>query len=60
MEAWGVRGNIGDRDALEYKGHQFGLIEGMFTPGAWSSWDVYCYDYATVKADKLPYLKSQR
>ena len=53
VEAWGVRGNIGDRDALEYKGHLFGLIEGMFKPGDWASWDVYCYDYSTGKADKL-------
>jgi hypothetical protein len=51
--AWGVQGNIGDRDALYYKGFQLGLNEGQLTHGDFGSWRVFCYDYQTHNADEL-------
>jgi len=53
VAAFGVAGNIGDRDALNYRGYNFELIEGDMVAGNWADWDVYCYDFQTGNADKL-------
>lgn len=50
---WGVKGNIGDRDATVYKGYNFGVIEGQGTKGDFGSWRTYLYDYQTGNADTL-------
>jgi hypothetical protein len=48
---WGVAGNIGDRDALNFFGFNFGLIEGQFVKGDFGSWRTFLYDYQTGNAD---------
>jgi len=53
IEAWGVKGNIGDRDSVTFKGQELTLIEGMQILGNWATWGIYCYDPATGKADRL-------
>ncbi|HEU4553460.1 MAG TPA: hypothetical protein VFS25_11520 [Chitinophaga sp.] len=50
---WGVKGNIGDRDAAVYKGYNFGVIEGQGTKGDFGTWRTYLYDYQTGNADQL-------
>ena len=44
---WGVKGNIGDRDAFEFEGYNFGLFEGQFIKGDFGSWRSFIYDYQT-------------
>lgn len=53
VKYWGVAGNIGERDALDYRGYNFELIEGDAVAGNWADWDIYCYDFQTGNADKL-------
>jgi hypothetical protein len=53
VKYWGVAGNIGERDALDYRGYNFELIEGDSVAGNWADWDLYCYDFQTGNADKL-------
>lgn len=48
---YGVKGNIGDRDSLVFRGHQYGLIEGQYVNGDFGSWRTFLYDYRTGKAD---------
>jgi hypothetical protein len=50
---WGVRGNIGDRDAVRFRGFEYGLIEGQYTPGDFSSWRTFVHDYQTANAEPL-------
>ncbi|HVI47856.1 MAG TPA: hypothetical protein VM802_23505 [Chitinophaga sp.] len=50
---WGVKGNIGDRDATWFNSYQFGLIEGQGIKGDFGSWRTYLYDYQTGNADTL-------
>lgn len=50
---WGVKGNIGDRDATVYKGYNFGVIEGQGTKGDFGTWRTYLYDYQTGNADTM-------
>lgn len=50
---FGIQGNIGARDAMNYRGYAFGLVEGQFTSGDWGSWRIFCYDYQTGNADEL-------
>lgn len=50
---WGVKGNVGDRDATVFKGYSFGLIEGQGIKGDFGSWRTYLYDYQTGNADTL-------
>ncbi|MFJ3220081.1 hypothetical protein ACIPLC_29705 [Kitasatospora sp. NPDC086801] len=49
---WNVRGNIGDRDSLSFKGFPFGLIEGQYEKGKFESWRTFIYDYTTGNADR--------
>lgn len=52
--AYGVHGNIGDRDGyLSFQNFNFGLIEGQGTKGDFGTWRCYLYDYQTGNADKL-------
>jgi hypothetical protein len=51
MLYWGVKGNIGDRDAAQFEGYQFGLFEGQYTKNDFGSWRVFVYDYQTGNAD---------
>ncbi|MDH6128528.1 hypothetical protein [Kitasatospora sp. GP82] len=51
MLYWGVRGNIGDRDAISYKGFPYGVVEGQYTKSDFRSWRVFLYDYTTLNAD---------
>ncbi|PSL46553.1 hypothetical protein CLV51_103534 [Chitinophaga niastensis] len=50
---WGVKGNIGDRDATTFKGYNFGVIEGQGIKGDFGSWRTYLYDYQTGNADTM-------
>lgn len=51
---WGTQGNIGDRDGmLQYKGYNFGLMEGQYTKNDFGSWRSFIYDYQTGNADPL-------
>jgi hypothetical protein len=50
---WGVEGNIGDRDAVLFKGYLFGLIEGQFVPDKWETWRSFLYDFQTDNAEPL-------
>ncbi|MFI6350155.1 hypothetical protein [Streptomyces sp. NPDC050560] len=51
MLYWGVQGNIGDRDAVTFRGYTYGLFEGQYTKGDFGSWRTFVYDYATGNAD---------
>lgn len=53
MLYWGVKGNIGDRDAFEFEGYKFGLFEGQFIKGDFGSWRSFIYDYQTGNAEQL-------
>ncbi|MCW5943584.1 MAG: hypothetical protein KIS66_15235 [Fimbriimonadaceae bacterium] len=50
VEAFGVAGNIGDRDALNDQGRSSLLIEGMKVKDDWSSWGLYLVDRRTNEA----------
>jgi hypothetical protein len=49
---WGVRGNIGDRDKVHYKGYDFDVMEGQHTKGDFGTWRTFVYDHATGNADR--------
>jgi hypothetical protein len=54
VKYFGVNGNIGERDAVNYRGYNFELIEGNpQNPVNWSDWGIYCYDFQTGNADQL-------
>ncbi|GHJ39383.1 hypothetical protein [Streptomyces sp. TS71-3] len=48
---WGVKGNIGDRDALTFRGFPYGMFEGQYVKGDFGSWRTFVYDYSTGNAD---------
>ena len=50
---WKVGGNIGDRDALNYKGYTYGVMEGQYTKNDFGSWRAFIYDYQTGNAEPL-------
>jgi len=50
---YGLKGNIGDRDACEFEGYKFGVIEGQGVKGDFGSWKSYIYDYQTGNAEPL-------
>ncbi|MFC8723016.1 sialidase family protein [Kitasatospora sp. NPDC057198] len=50
---WGVRGNIGDRDAVQFRGFPYALIEGQYTKNDFGSWRTFLYDYQTGNADPV-------
>jgi hypothetical protein len=52
MLYWGVKGNIGDRDGYaNFLNYNFGLFEGQYTSGDFTTWRVFLYDYQTGNAD---------
>lgn len=53
LEAVGVRGHIGDRASITFRGHDFIVVEGETIPGDWSSWRLYLYDAETKVATPL-------
>ncbi|WP_396171630.1 T9SS type A sorting domain-containing protein [Flavobacterium sp.] len=50
---YGLKGNIGDRDAIDFEGYKFALIEGQAIKGDFGSWKSYIYDYQTGNAEPL-------
>jgi hypothetical protein len=48
-----VRGNIGDRDHLRYRGRDYDLIEAQRRRGDFATWRIYLYDRATGNAERL-------
>lgn len=50
---WGPSGNIGDRDAITFKGYDFLIMEAGGNNSDFGSWRCYLYDVATGNADKL-------
>jgi hypothetical protein len=51
---WGVQGNIGARDGYSnFRGYDFGVIEGQLAKGDFGSWRSFLYDYQTGNADQL-------
>ena len=54
---WGVKGNIGDRDALSnFSSFAFTIIEGQFTPHDFGTWRIFVFDPQTGNADQVPVL----
>lgn len=52
---WGVKGNIGDRDALSnFRDFAFTIIEGQYTPKDFGTWRVFVFDPQTGNADPVP------
>ena len=54
LEVHGVRGNIGDRDHVEFSGRKYLVQEGQLTPHDWTSWRVFLLDYAGTQAWPIP------
>lgn len=50
---WGVSANIGDRDAITFKGYQFQIMEGGGDNSNFGAWRCYLYDFTSGNADKL-------
>ncbi len=50
---YGLKGNIGDRDDIRFKGFDFLLVEGMAEFNDFSTWSTYLYDVQSEQADKL-------
>jgi hypothetical protein len=48
-----VRGNIGDRDHLRYRGRDYDLIEAQGRRGDFATWRVYLHDRAAGTAERL-------
>ena len=48
-----VRGNIGDRDHLRYRGHDYDLVEAQGRRGDFATWRVYLYDRSAGTAERL-------
>lgn len=53
FEAFGPRGNIGDRDNLAFAGASYNLHEVQFTKGDFGSWRTYLYEWTTGRASPL-------
>jgi hypothetical protein len=49
----GVKGHMGDRDAIDFRGHRLVLIEGQLVLDDWSAWRTFLYDPSTGTAEKL-------
>ena len=53
LEALGCKGNIGDRDSLEYEGVRLNIHEGQLVRNDWSAWRVFLYQPHTGEARRL-------
>jgi hypothetical protein len=51
--AHGVRGGIGDRDAIRFEGADLTLIEAQRVLGDWRTFRIYLYDSLSGQADEL-------
>ncbi len=51
----GYMGSIGDRDVIEFRGHQFTFLEGQFVQGDWRTFRVLLYDEQTGAADRIAF-----
>ena len=49
----GVAGSIGDRDAIEFEGYDFTIIEGQLRRDDWGAWRLFLHDEATSTAVPL-------
>jgi hypothetical protein len=49
----GVAGHMGDRDAIDFRGHDLVLIEGQLVLDDFSTWRTFLYDPSTGSAEKL-------
>jgi len=49
----GVQGHIGDRDIINFRGHDLMVVEGQTVPEDNSSWRLYLYDEETKIATPL-------
>jgi hypothetical protein len=54
LQWWGVRGNIGGRDAFNWNGREYLLVEGQGERHGWQTWRTYLYDTAAETAWPLP------
>ena len=54
LEARGVRGNIGDRDQVEFQGRPWLIQEGQLARNDWASWRVYLLDPSASLCRELP------
>ena len=48
-----VRGNIGDRDHLRYRGQDYDLVEAQGRRGDFATWRVYLYNRSAGTAERL-------
>jgi hypothetical protein len=51
----GVRGHIGDRDEITFRGHPMMLIEGQLRYEDFASWRTFLYDEETGRAEQLAF-----
>jgi hypothetical protein len=51
----GYRGHFGDRDMVEFEGHEFLFVEGQFDVDDWDDWQIFEYDADTGAADRASY-----
>ena len=49
----GVRGHVGDRDSITFRGHDLMLIEGQRVLDDWSAWRIFLYDAESRTAEEL-------
>lgn len=49
----GIDGHIGDRDTIDFRGHELMLLEGERVPGDWGSWRTFLYDDETGIAEEV-------
>lgn len=49
----GVRGNVGDRDNITYRGRSFNIQEGQFTEGDFGSWCPFLWEETTGAVRQL-------
>ena len=50
LRAYGVEGNVGDRDEFEFVGRKVLIQEGQFRPGDWATWEIYLIDDTDIGA----------
>ena len=54
LEVHGVRGNIGDRDHVEFGGRKYLVQEGQLARNDWTAWRVFLLDDAGAQAWPIP------
>ena len=56
----GAVGHIGDRDSIEFRGHELTLIEGQLRYEDPASWRTFLYDDESGSAEALPFRTAAR